>query len=279
MRLLPRPRPDVHLAIMEMLAIPVERAIVAGHRLNDEIVRLPESLHHADGILVGCCEFVRHALDEPHIEAPTRDDVDRRKLLRLPQRIGPVSDGITEHEQPGTRGLPRQHGEPDDHGRRHAGRGLVMLIEHDVEAELIGEHPFVVITVEQIGRDLGIAFPVRQIDAQRAAVICPCIRIGLLGELVDSHARLTLIMTRAIFLHSSWPGLTRASIEKALPQTMDCRGKPGNDGGWVRTDGICYHLRSMKAKSFSANSSGRSRCGKCPARSIRSKRAPAMAAQ
>jgi hypothetical protein len=30
-----------------------------------------------------------------------------------------------------------------------------MLVEHDVEAKLVGEHPFVVIAVEQIGGGLG----------------------------------------------------------------------------------------------------------------------------
>src|SRR5205823_4636481 len=64
MRLLPRPRPDVHLPIMEELAFPVERGVVARHRLDDEIVRLPEPVHDADGILVGARKLVGHALDE-----------------------------------------------------------------------------------------------------------------------------------------------------------------------------------------------------------------------
>jgi hypothetical protein len=41
-----------------------------------------------------------------------------------------------------------------------------------------------------------------------------------------------------IALDSSCAGLTRASIEKksASFKPMNCRVKPGNDGGWVSTD-------------------------------------------
>jgi hypothetical protein len=81
MRLLPRPRPDVHLPVVEELALPVERPVMGGHRLDDEIVRVPEAVHYADRVLVGCRELVRHALDEPHVEASERDDIDGRKLL------------------------------------------------------------------------------------------------------------------------------------------------------------------------------------------------------
>ena len=98
-----------------------------------------------------------------------------------------MPDRIAEHEQPRALGLPCQHRQPHDHGRRHAGRGLVVLVEHDVEAELVGEQPFVVVTVEQIGRDVRVAFAVRQVDAQRALVVLPRVGIGLLGEMVHSH--------------------------------------------------------------------------------------------
>ena len=63
----------------------------------------------------------------------------------------------------------------------------MVLVEHDVVAELVGDQPLVVIAVEQVGGDDGIALAVRQVDAQRALVILPGVGIGLLGELVDSH--------------------------------------------------------------------------------------------
>ena len=33
----------------------------------------------------------------------------------------------------------------------------MMLVDHDVEAELVGEQPLVVIAMEQVGGDVGIA--------------------------------------------------------------------------------------------------------------------------
>ena len=42
----------------------------------------------------------------------------------------------------------------------------MVLVEHDVEAEVVGEQPFVVVAVEQIGRDARVAFAIRQVDAQ-----------------------------------------------------------------------------------------------------------------
>ena len=111
----------------------------------------------------------------------------------------------------------------------------MMLVEHDVDAELVAELILVVITVKQIGGDVRIAFAVRQNDAQRAGVIVPGGVIGLLGELIDF---------------------------------MDA----------LLSDELC-HLFPAKARTRSAKTLGCSWCGKCPARSIISKRAPGIIAQ
>src|SRR5512135_2241327 len=42
MRLLPRPRPDIHVPVMKVLTLPVERRVMAGQRFHDEIMRFPE---------------------------------------------------------------------------------------------------------------------------------------------------------------------------------------------------------------------------------------------
>ena len=89
-----------------------------------------------------------------------------------------------------------------------------MLVDHDVEAELVGEHPLVVVAVEQIGRDLGVAFAVRQVDAQRAGVVLPRLRIGLLGELVDFHS---LSSTDLVTL--TWPHLAHGAHSEQRPET------------------------------------------------------------
>src|SRR5712675_1257042 len=78
-----------------------------------------------------------------------------------------------------------------------------MLVQHDVEAERVRQQPFVVIAVEEIGRDVRIAFAVRQVDAQRALVVFPGIRIGLLGELIDFHARLLSMNAKTLSENAS----------------------------------------------------------------------------
>src|SRR5215469_1964569 len=106
----------------------------------------------------------------------------------------------------------------------------MMLVEHEVEAEFVGGLVFIVIAMEQIGGDARIAFLVREDDAQRAGMFVPSREIGLLAELIDSHA-------------------TRSSTCPA------------------------------KARTFSTNCLGCSSCGKCPARSTVSNRAPGIIAQ
>ena len=43
----------------------------------------------------------------------------------------------------------------------------MMLVEHDIEAEFVAELPLVVVTMEQIGGDVRIAFAIREGDAKR----------------------------------------------------------------------------------------------------------------
>ena len=62
-----------------------------------------------------------------------------------------------------------------------------MLVEHQVEAEFVGQQIFVVIAMEQIGGALGIARAVRQVDAQIAVRVVPGVRIGMLAEMINSH--------------------------------------------------------------------------------------------
>ncbi len=161
---------------------------MARHRLDDEIVRLPVALHDADRVLVRDRKLVRHALDEAHVEPAAREHVDGRKLLGAAQRIGPVADRIAEHEEPRMLRLARQHRERHDRGARHAGRGRVVLVHHDVQAELVREPPFVVVPMQQVGSDPRVLLGIGKIDPQRAVMLRPRREVRLLGELVDAHA-------------------------------------------------------------------------------------------
>ncbi len=95
------------------------------------------------------------------------------KLLGDAQWIGSMADRIAKHQKPRLFGGARQDRKADHTDGRHAGRGLVVLVEHDVETKLVAELVLVVVAVKQIGGDARIAFAVRQNHAQRAGMIVP----------------------------------------------------------------------------------------------------------
>src|SRR5690606_11534821 len=68
-----------------------------------------------------------------------------------------------------------------------AGRGAVMFVDEDVEAELVGELPAVEIFVIEVGRLLRVDQPVGQRDADRIDVLEPSVGIGLFGKVIDAH--------------------------------------------------------------------------------------------
>jgi hypothetical protein len=105
------------MAIVEVLALPVERLVMARHRLHNKVMGLPKAVHYADRILVRARKFVRHTLDETHVEPAARYDVDGRKLLGNTQWILPVTDRVTEHEETRALGLACQYRQSHDHSR------------------------------------------------------------------------------------------------------------------------------------------------------------------
>ena len=63
----------------------------------------------------------------------------------------------------------------------------MMLVEHDVEAQLIGQHPLVNVAIVEPVRHVRIAELVGQGDAQGRALRAPGVRIGFFGEMIDTH--------------------------------------------------------------------------------------------
>src|SRR5215211_4104784 len=81
MRLLIRPRPDVHLTIMKVLPFPIEWRVMARHGFEDEVVRLPKTLHEKHRILIRRRGFVGHPLHKAHVEAAAGNHIDGRELF------------------------------------------------------------------------------------------------------------------------------------------------------------------------------------------------------
>src|SRR2546425_8831892 len=101
MRLLVRPRPDIHLPVMEVLPFPVEGTIVTGPGLQDQIVGLPKTLHHARWPMVAGRKLVRHAPDKADFQTAVRVDDNHSHLLGHSHGHAPVGERVTENEQPG----------------------------------------------------------------------------------------------------------------------------------------------------------------------------------
>src|SRR6266568_4534243 len=187
-RLLVHARPDVDVAVLEMLALPVERAVDRGHRFNDEVVRLPEAVHLADRRAHRERHLVRHAAHQAHLQAPARDHVDHRELLGDAHRVEAVGDRVAEREEPRALRLPREDRERHRRDRAAAGRGRVVLVDHDVQAQLVGEHPLVEAVMVVLGHHAWIAVAAGKNHAQRLVLRRPGVGTGLLGKVVDPHA-------------------------------------------------------------------------------------------
>src|SRR5437016_5209986 len=85
-------RPDVGMTMCEVLALPAERALVAGQRLHDQVDRLPEALHDADRIRVAGRHLAVARLHEADFEPAARNHIGHGIFLGYPYRIPPHGD-------------------------------------------------------------------------------------------------------------------------------------------------------------------------------------------
>ncbi len=177
-RLLQRPRPDVDVAVVEELAFPVERAVGRRHRLQDQVVRLPIAPHQIGRVAVRRCDLIGRALDEPHLEPAARQHVEPRHLLGDAHRVGAVGDRRAERQKPRALGLAGDDRQRHRHRHGQAGRGAVVLVDHDVEPDLVAQRELVEVAVQQLVADLRIVIAVRQIRPAASRASAPPPRPG-----------------------------------------------------------------------------------------------------
>ena len=283
MRLLVRPRPDVHLSMVEVLALPVEGAVVARPRLHDQVVGFPEPLHHAGRPVIAGRDLVRHAPHEPALEAPPRVHVDHRHLLRHPHGLAAVRDGIAEDEQPRLARVTRERAHHHRRRRVQVRRRLVVLVHHDLEAEVLGDLPFVDEAVIEVGADLGIVVAIRELDAD--GIVLPGVGqqvIGVLAEEPGAHTRPSYQAAEkdpSAGVRRPRPHAQRTeSMPRVRPSgaasQLDLFEQPGSFSASSYSS-----LSSRNARMRATSASGASRCGKCPAPSIVCRRAPGIASR
>ncbi len=187
-RLLVGARPDVDLAVVEIASLPVERPVMGGPRLHDQVVRLPHAVGHPHRVRVLRRQLERHAADEAALEPAARNDVDHRHLLGDARRLAPVGQRVAQHQDAGVLGDARQDRRHQRHRRHRAGGGLVVLVQHDVQAELVGDLPLVDAVVVDVGALDRIVVRVREDHPDvLQRVGRRQVRIGGFAEMIDSH--------------------------------------------------------------------------------------------
>ena len=166
MRLLPGARPDVDVAMGEVLALPGERPVMAAQRLVDQVDRLPVALDIVDRIGIGRRHLGAARLDEAELEPAAGDDVGGGILLGDAHRLAAQRDQRAEAQDACLACLPRE--DADQHRVRADQRvdAGVVLGRADVEAHVVAQQIFVDHLLEEIGRDPRVAVPVGQ--ARRA---------------------------------------------------------------------------------------------------------------
>ena len=155
-RLLVRPHPGVHVAIVVVLALPSERSGI-GPSLDDEVVRLLEALavEHRRGVVGDA--LASAASDETGDQPAVADHVDHRQLFGQPKRVVPDRQYVAENYDLRLRCLPSEDRCADVRHTLHTERRAVMLVQHQpVEAHLLSVELLVKVPVVEVGTDLGI---------------------------------------------------------------------------------------------------------------------------
>ncbi len=161
---------------------------MGGPCLHDQVMGFPHPLRPLVGQDVCRRRFIGHAAHEPALDASLGDYVDKRHFFGDAHRLVAVRQWVAEDQQAGLGCLAGKNAEHDRGCRDHAGRRLVMLVEHDAEADLVARTPQVEITVIQIMGDLGVAMLVRQIDADRpVGAFVGQVRIAIFGKPPGFH--------------------------------------------------------------------------------------------
>ena len=161
--------------------------------LDAEVDAFPQPLERLGRVGVGGEDLIGHAAHEAGIEPAARDHVDHRHFLGDAHRVGAVGHRVAEDADARPLGLAREDRGRERRGDVGAGGGLVMLVEHDVEAELVGEHVLVEVAMVEVRADLGIIVLAGNAHPDRIdGVEVGEVGIGHLGEVPAAHVGVSL---------------------------------------------------------------------------------------
>ena len=162
MRLLPRARPDVHVPVRVVLALPTERPLLKGQRLGDEIDRLPVALNIRHRVGIVRRHLTRARLHEADIQTSTRNDIRRGILLRDSDRVGPERDQGPHTENADLAYLTGEDTQDQRVGPKQGIDSSMMLDGDNIDSPLVAQHELVKGFLEQVSSDPWVAILIRQ---------------------------------------------------------------------------------------------------------------------
>ena len=157
--------------------------------------------------------------------------------------------------------LPREDREIERRAGVEAGRGLMVLVDHHVEAGVVGFQVLVEIAVIEVRADPGIIEPVRDRHPHVVELVeRRQMRIGHLGEVPGFHVRL----------------LRSSRVRRRSATRTSSSMRSDIDGSRVVLRPEPTPLQPMKPPSTFMKASGCSMCGRWPALAITLSLAPGI---
>jgi hypothetical protein len=138
-------------------------------------------------------DLIRDAADKANLQAAARVDIDHSHLFSHAHRLAPIGDRVAENEQPSLFRLAGKDAHNNRAGRVEICRRLMMLVDHELEAQVLGNHPLVDIAVVEIGPELRIVITIRERNPDRVILLGIGQQvIGVLTEMPGAHAQASL---------------------------------------------------------------------------------------
>ena len=129
------------------------------------------TLVHANGIAVRRQNLIRYAAHEAGLQPAARQHVDHGHFLGHADWLSAVRDRIAKDQQAGLPAQTRQCRQHQWSGGIDTGRGLVMLVEHDLHALVFGDQPFLDKAIIERGAFFRVVNAIGQRDADRRVAL------------------------------------------------------------------------------------------------------------
>ncbi len=152
-------------------------------------MRFPKAFHETPWVGIGRGNFVRRPLHQAHLQTTPRNDIDHRHFFGHAHGIGSIRNRRPEGEQAHMFGDAGENRHGHHHRGVEAGQGAMVLVEHNVDAQLVAELEFIVVPMIDVRPYFGVVVFIGHLDSERSHLVgfVPGLRIGHLGKMPDFH--------------------------------------------------------------------------------------------